>query len=55
MFGIEKPELILNEWNYIRGWLKEDRQYSLRIERGLKGSSFIAVSMCVGQAADLDI
>ena len=55
MFGIEKPELILNEWNYIRGWLKEDWYYSLRAERGLKGSSFIAGSMCVGQASDLDM
>ena len=55
MFGIEKPELILNEWNYIRGWLKEDWYYSLRAERGLKGASFIAGSMCVGQASDLDM
>lgn len=55
MYGIEKPELILNEWNYIRGWLKEDWQYSLRMERGLKGASFIAGSMCVGQASDLDM
>ena len=55
MFGIEKPELILNEWNYIRGWLKEDWNYSLRMERGLKGASFIAGSMCIGQACDLDM
>ena len=55
MFGIEKPELILNEWNYIRGWLKEDWNYSLRMERGLKGASFIAGSMFVGQACDLDM
>ena len=55
MFGIEKPELILNEWNYIRGWMHEDWEYSLRMERGLKGASFIAGSMCVGQASDLDM
>lgn len=55
MFGLERPELILNEWNYIRGWLKEDWEYSLRAERGLKGASFIAGSMCIGQACELDM
>ncbi len=55
MFGIERPELILNEWNYIRGWMREDWLYSLRMERGLKGASFIAGSMCIGQASELDM
>ncbi len=53
MFDLQVPELILNEWNYIRGWLREEWNYSLRMERGLKGASFIAGSMCVGQASDL--
>ena len=52
MFDMEIPELILNEWNYIRGWMYEDWEYSLRMERGLKGASFIAGSMCVGQAQE---
>ena len=52
MFDMEIPELILNEWNYIRGWMYEDWQYSLRMERGLKGASFVAGAMCVGQACE---
>ena len=52
MFDMKIPELILNEWNYIRGWMYEDWEYSLRMERGLKGASFVAGSMCVGQACD---
>ncbi|MBQ8404530.1 MAG: hypothetical protein IJX55_08950 [Clostridia bacterium] len=55
IFGIERPELILNEWNYIKGWMCEDWLYSLRMERGLKGASFIAGSMCIGQASELDM
>jgi hypothetical protein len=55
MFGIKRPELILNEWNYIKGWMCEEWLYSLRAERGLKGSSFIAGSMCIGQASELDM
>ena len=29
--GYPKTELILNEWNYIRGWLNEDWKYSLSL------------------------
>ena len=52
MFDMPIPELILNEWNYIKGWMHEDWQYSLRMERGLKGASFTAGSMCIGQACE---
>ncbi len=55
-YGCEgKTELILNEWNYIRGWVGEDWIYSLRSEKGLKGSSFIAGTMCTGQKSKLDM
>ncbi len=50
-----QTETILNEWNYIRGWLDEEWKYSLRMEKGLKGSSFVAGAMCVGQSTDLDM
>ena len=53
--GLTEVETILNEWNYIRGWLGEDWTYSLRTERGLKGSSFIAAAMCASQALPLDL
>ena len=53
--GLGNVELILNEWNYIRGWMEEDWQYSLRMETSLKGSSFVAGSMFMGQASELDM
>ena len=54
-YGHNDAELILNEWNYVRGWLADDWTYSLRAEKGLKGASFIAGCMCVGQSSDLDM
>ena len=53
--GLTNVETILNEWNYIRGWNGENWQYSLKAERGLKGSSFIAGAMAIGQAYPLDM
>jgi hypothetical protein len=53
-FGKES-EIILNEWNYIRGWLNEDWEYSLRSEKGLKGSSFIVGVMAASQNSPLDM
>ena len=53
-FG-KDAEIILNEWNYIRGWLGDDWSYSLRMEKGLKGSSFINAIMASGQNSPLDM
>ena len=54
-YGVEdKTELILNEWNYVHGWVGEDFRYSIKAIKGLKGSSFIAASMCEGQKSKLD-
>ena len=53
-FGYTDTEIILNEWNYIRGWLNEDWKYSLRMEKGVKGSSFIAASMICAQNSPMD-
>jgi hypothetical protein len=54
-YGYGDVEIILNEWNYIRGWLDEKWQYSLRTEKNLKGSSFVLACMCEGQASPLDM
>lgn len=53
-YGYENTELILNEWNYVRGWADELWTYTLKNEQGIKGSSFIAGTMCVGQASRVD-
>ncbi len=53
--GLGGTETILNEWNYVHGWLGEDWIYTIKSEQGLKGASFITGAMCVGQAQPLDI
>ena len=53
-FGYTDTEIILNEWNYIKGWLNEDWKYSLRMEKGLKGAAFIASSMICAQHSPMD-
>ncbi|MBQ4051590.1 MAG: hypothetical protein IJD13_08155 [Oscillospiraceae bacterium] len=53
-WGFTETETILNEWNYIRGWFADEWTYSLKMEKSLKGSSFIAGTMCVCQAGPLD-
>lgn len=52
--GFVDTELILNEWNYVKGWANEEWVYTLKCEKGLKGASFIASTMCVGQDSSLD-
>ena len=44
---------ILNEWNYVRGWVADDWKYSLEQEGLLKGSSFIAGTMAICQNSSL--
>ena len=55
MFGLDVPELILNEWNYIKGWREEEWSYSLRMEKTIKGASLAAGTMCAGQASGIDM
>ena len=54
-YGFEKTESILNEWNYVRGWNDDDWIYSLKSEKGLKGASFTAGTMCIEQYSSLDM
>ena len=53
--GFPQTESILNEWNYVRGWTGDDWLYSLRSEKGLKGSSFIAGVIAGSQYRPLDM
>ena len=52
--GLYECESILNEWNYVKGWRDEEWIYSLKTEKGLKGSAFIAATMCMSQYEELD-
>ena len=52
--GYAETESILNEWNYVRGWLDDDWIYSLKMEKSLKGAAFIAATMLMSQKEKLD-
>ncbi len=41
-FGFTEAESILDEWNYVKGWVGDEWVYSLRTEKNLKGAAFIA-------------
>ncbi|MBR4881413.1 MAG: hypothetical protein IKU19_05730 [Clostridia bacterium] len=53
-YGFESTESILNEWNYVKKWVGDEWIYSLEAEKGLKGASFIAATMCMSQYEKLD-
>lgn len=53
--GQPDTELILNEWNYVRGWAGEEWKHSLQTEKGLKGSSFVTACMATGQKLPVDM
>lgn len=52
--GFTETESILNEWNYVKGWRSDEWIYSLKMEKSLKGSAFIASAMCMAQYEALD-
>lgn len=53
--GFTDTEIILNEWNYVRGWGEDDQRYSEEVIKSLKGASFTASTMCAMQSAGLDM
>ena len=53
-YGFTETESILNEWNYVKGWSDDNWIYSLKMEKSLKGSAFIASVMCMSQYEALD-
>ena len=53
-YGQNEAESILNEWNYVKGWHDDEWLYSLKTMKGLKGSAFIASTICMAQYEPLD-
>ena len=47
-FG-KQAETILNEYNYILGWSREEMGKSMKVEQSLKGAAFIAALMAAAQ------
>lgn len=54
-YDFTSTESILNEWNYVKGWVGDDWLNSLRTEKNLKGSSFIAGTILLSMNAPLDM
>ncbi len=55
-YGFTATESILNEWNYVKGWV-DDWQYSREVESGSfnqKGAAFVAATMVECQSAKVD-
>ena len=53
--GLPKPELIYNEWNYVRVWSGPEYQYARKMSRGIKGASLNTGVMCATQTSDIDM
>lgn len=53
--GLTACESINNEWNYVKGWSGEESLYSHKVQKNLKGSSFIAGTMCASQYAPVEM
>lgn len=51
--GYGDAESILNEWNYVNGWVGEEFNYSIAQIIGLKGAAFTLAVMCASQKSDI--
>ena len=54
-YGFFDTEIILNEWNYVKEWGGSVWEYSLDVEKKLKGASFALSVMCISQALPVDM
>ena len=54
-YGYAETEMILNEWNYIRGWLSDDIKESYRTMANEKGAAFDAACMLCVEKTPLDM
>ena len=53
-YGFDRTESILNEWNYVRGWV-EDFKYSILAIHGIKGAAFTMACISEAQKAPIDM
>lgn len=53
--GLSHIPMVLDEYNYIKGFSGDDWKYSIKVEKSLKGAAFIASVMCMGQHEPLDM
>ena len=53
--GYGQAELILNEWNYVRGWVHQDMLESYKTIANEKGAAFTAASMLTAQKSPMNM
>ena len=53
--GLTECESILNEWNYVKDWWGDAWEYSLKVDKSLKGAAFISATMLASQDEPLDM
>ncbi len=53
-YGYTETESILNEWNYVKGWIAEF-VYSIKAIHGIKGAAFTMSCICAAQSAPVDM
>ncbi len=53
--GLSDVPVILNEWNYVSGWMGDEWNYTIKTEKNLKGAAFVSGVMCAGQANPVDM
>lgn len=54
-YGFTETESVLNEWNYVKGWYKDEFKESLRTIRNVKGAVFAGAVMAACQNAPVDL
>lgn len=54
-YGYGDAELILDEYNYVSGWLGDDWRHSLHTEKNHVGAAFIMSCLIAGQHGPLDM
>lgn len=54
-YGLTNCESILNEWNYVDGWVGDSWLYSLKQMKNMKGAAFVASVMAMSQNEALDM
>ena len=54
-YGFTETELILNEWNYVKGWMRDEIVQSYQAMLSEKGAAFNAACMLAVQKTPLDM
>jgi hypothetical protein len=54
-YAFNATETILNEWNYVKGWLGDEYVETVYTINGLKGAAYCSGVMCKAQSLPVDM